>query len=267
MKLAFQEGESPAEPHLCWWLGRRLALPSGHLPMTVDQVVAELQAHGSEQTKKTLLRHGATEPCFGVKVGDLKVLLKRLKGDHTLALELYDTGISDAMYLAGLLADPGRMTKAQLKKWAKAAPWQMIREHTVPGVAAESPFAVEVAEEWIASPKEELATVGWPTYSLYVGITPDEGLDLDRLRDLLWHCRDGIHEAANRTRYTMNGFVISVGSYVKPLLAEAKKAAKAMGEVSVDMGSPDCKVPRAAEYIAKVEKMKRVGTKRKSARC
>lgn len=235
--------------------------------MTAEKVVAELQALGSEQTRKTLLRHGATEPFFGVKVGDLKVLLKRLKGDHALALQLYDTGISDAMYLAGMLADPARMTKAQLKKWAKAAPWYMIREYTVPGVAAESPFAVELAEEWIASPKEELATVGWTTYAGYVAITPDEDLDLDRLRDLLSHCRDGVHDAVNRTRYTMNGFVIAVGSHVKPLLTEAKKAAKAMGQVSVEMGSTDCKVPLATEYIAKIEKLKRVGAKRKSARC
>ena len=235
--------------------------------MTAEEVIAELKALGSEQTKNTLVKHGATEPFFGVKVEDQKKVLKKIKGDHKLALDLYDTGISDAMYLAGMLADPAKMTKPQLKKWAKAAPWSMIREYTVPGVAAESPFAVELAEEWIASPKEELATVGWNTYSLYVGITPDEDLDLDRLRDLLRHCAEDTKTAANRTRYTMNGFVIAVGSYVKPLLAEAKKAAKALGVVSVEMGSTACKVPLATEYIAKVEAMGRVGTKRKSARC
>lgn len=235
--------------------------------MTVDDAVAELQALGTEQTKKTLLRHGATEPLFGVKVGDMKVLLKKLRGDHALALQLYDTGISDAMYLAGMLADPARMTKAQLKAWAKAAPWQMIREYTVPGVAAESPYAVELAEAWIASPKEALATVGWATYSLHVGVTPDADLDLDRLRELLAKCRADIATAANRVRYSMNGFVIAVGCFVKPLLADAKKAAKALGDVSVDVGDTDCQVPNATAYIAKVEKMGRVGTKRKSARC
>lgn len=235
--------------------------------MTVDEVVAELQSLGSETTKKTLLRHGATEPFYGVKIGDMKVLLKKLKGDHGLALQLYDTGISDAMYLAGLLADSDQITKAQLKKWAKAAPWQMIREYTVPWVAAESPFAVELAEEWIASPKDEIASIGWATYSGHVALRPDGELDLPRLRELLALCRDGIHEAANRTRYTMNGFVIAVGCYVKPLLAEAKNAAKAMGAVSVELGSTHCKVPLATDYIAKVEKMKRVGTKRKTVRC
>jgi 3-methyladenine DNA glycosylase AlkD len=235
--------------------------------MTAEDVVAELKALGSESTKKTLLKHGATEPIFGTKIGDMKPLMKKLKGDHQLVLALYDTGVSDAMYLAGLLADPAKMTEAQLRKWAKAAPWHMIGEYSVAGVAAESPFAVELAEEWIASPKEALATIGWMTYAGYVSITPDDELDFDRLRDLVWHCRDDVHEAANRTRYTMNGFVIAVGCYVKPLLTEAKKAAKAMGAVTVEMASPDCKVPLATESIAKVEKLGRVGTKRKSARC
>jgi 3-methyladenine DNA glycosylase AlkD len=78
--------------------------------MTAEEVVAELKALGNEQTKKTLLKHGATEPFFGVKVEDLKKVLKTVKGNHPLALELYDTGISDAMYLAGLLADPAKRT-------------------------------------------------------------------------------------------------------------------------------------------------------------
>src|SRR5436189_237258 len=71
--------------------------------MTLEDVVAELEAMGSETTKKTLMRHGAEEPIFGVKVGDMKKIQKRIKKDHALALKLYDTGIYDAMYFAGLM--------------------------------------------------------------------------------------------------------------------------------------------------------------------
>ena len=76
--------------------------------MTAQQVLAELQKLGSEQTKKTLLRHGAKEPLFGVKIGDTKPLQKKLRGDTDLALALFDTGNYDAMYLAGLVCDPPR---------------------------------------------------------------------------------------------------------------------------------------------------------------
>src|SRR5947209_7953223 len=50
------------------------------------------------------MKHGAREPFFGVKIEDLKKIQKRIKKDYQLALDLYATGISDAMYLAGLIA-------------------------------------------------------------------------------------------------------------------------------------------------------------------
>ena len=65
----------------------------------------------------------------------------------------------------------------------------------------------------------------------------------------------------------MNNYVISVGTYIAPLLKAAKQAAKKIGPVTVDMGDTACKVPLAVDYIAKVESMNRVGKKRKTAKC
>src|SRR5438128_1541539 len=102
--------------------------------MTADAIVAELKKLGSAQTKKILLNHGAREPFFGVKAEDLKKIQKRVKMDYALALELYDTGNSDAMYLAGLIADDAKMTKKDLQKWVEAAYWPWLSEYTVPWV-------------------------------------------------------------------------------------------------------------------------------------
>lgn len=89
--------------------------------MTKNEVLTELESYGNENTKRVLLKHGAREPFFGVKVGDLKKVVKKIKVDHPLALKLYDTGNTDAMYLAGLICDPGQMTKADLNHWMKNA--------------------------------------------------------------------------------------------------------------------------------------------------
>src|SRR4051812_42418077 len=113
--------------------------------MTAAEVMADLERLGTDQTKRTFLRHGAKEPLFGVKIGDLKVLQKKIKKDHALALALYDTGNSDAIYLAGLISDPDQMTKAQLQKWLKGASWHMPAQYTVPWVAAESQYGAELA--------------------------------------------------------------------------------------------------------------------------
>lgn len=100
--------------------------------MTLNDVMKELEAMGNEQTKKVLMKHGAKEPIFGVKVGDLKKIVKKVKKDHDLSLAIYNTGNSDAMYLAGLIADENQITKEQLQSWAEKANWYMISEYTVP---------------------------------------------------------------------------------------------------------------------------------------
>lgn len=234
---------------------------------TVQEVMTELKSKGSEQTCKIYRNHGAEGDMYGVKIADLKVILKRIRNDQQLALDLWDTNNSDAMYLAGLAADGKQMTKKQLEQWAKTAWWYMLSEHSVAGVAAENPKALELAKKWMKSKKENVATAGWATYSAALSTWADDDLDLDEIEQLVQQVESTIHESPNRVRYCMNQFLICVGTYVKPLLKRAKQAAKSIGKVDVQMGKTSCKVPLATEYIAKIEKMGRVGQKRKTAKC
>src|SRR2546425_6912625 len=104
--------------------------------MKLNEVMAELERLGNEQQRKIYRNHGAKAEMYGVKIGDLKVVAKRIKGDQELALELYDSGNLDAMYLAGLVADGRKMSRKELEAWARAASWGMIAEYTVAWVAA-----------------------------------------------------------------------------------------------------------------------------------
>ncbi len=87
--------------------------------MTTEEIMVELHRYGSEQTKKVLIKHGAREPFFGVKVQDLKKIVKKVKKNHALALELYATGNSDAMYLAGLITDEDKGNLGKKRKSAR----------------------------------------------------------------------------------------------------------------------------------------------------
>jgi len=234
---------------------------------TVDQVMMMLQKKGDAQTQKTFARHGAPAGTFGVKIGDLKTVAKKIKGNQSLACALYETGNADAMYLAGIVADGAQMSKKQLDSWAKSATWHMLSEYTVPGVATESLYAHELAMKWISSKKESIASSGWSTYVGIIAIKPDDELDLTEIEGLLKDIVNQIHAAPNHVRYTMNGFVIAVGAYVRPLVKQAKQAAKTIGVVSVDMGDTACKVPLASAYIEKIEKAGRIGKKRKTMKC
>lgn len=235
--------------------------------MTAKEILSQLKAYGDERTKNTLMKHGAKEPLFGVKVADLKKILKKTKKNHELSLELYNTGNSDAMYLAGLMADEKQISKQQLIDWVEKAYWSYLSEYTVPWVAAETEFGLELGLAWVDSKEEGIASAGWSTLAYFSAVNQDEHLDIELYSQLLDRVANDIHDAQNRVRYTMNGFVISVGTYVKDLTQKATQVAEKIGIIEVDMNGTACKVPLAKDYIQKVIDKQRVGKKRKTARC
>jgi len=237
--------------------------------ITLQSVMDELKARGSEKTRRILRNHGLPpDRMYGVSNADLKLIAKTIKRQQALAMELYATGNVDAMYLAGLVADGAQMTRKQLQVWAEgAAGMPMIAEYTVPWVTVENKDAVHLATHWIASKREQIACSGWCTWSGLVATRPDSELDLGVIEGLLKRVQDEIGAAKNRVKASMNSFVISVGLYVEPLHDQAKATVAELGVVKVDVGDTACKIPIAAEYIAKAEAAGKVGKKRKTIRC
>jgi len=166
-----------------------------------------------------------------------------------------------------LIADESQMTEAILDEWADQAYWYYLSEYAVPWVAAETPFAWEIGNKWIKSDKPQVAAAGWACLSSYAGLKPDEELDINAYRALLSSIPDQIHQAPNRVRYVMNGFVIATGTYITALTDYAKEIGAKYGKVSVEMGGTACKVPVVGPYLKNVEEKGRLGKKRKGARC
>src|SRR4051794_19302185 len=167
---------------------------------TANEVVNELRPLGSEGYRKVLRNHGIPNPMFGVKIEDLKKIQRRVRKDYRLALDLYDTGIYDARYLAGLIADEAKMTEMDLRHWLATANCGALCEYTIPWVTAESAHGRELALEWIDASEEHVASAGWATLSSLVSITDDADLDLDELKRLLACVQKSIHTQPNRVR-------------------------------------------------------------------
>ena len=236
---------------------------------TAKSILADLKKKGKPNTRAIYARHGMDAArVYGVSTADMKTIAKTIRGQQDLACELYDSGVMEAMYVAGIVAAGAKMSKQQLQHWAEgAAHMQMISEYTVPWVTVENPAARELALQWIASPKEHLAAAGWSTYAGLLSIKNDSELDFAEIERLLDKVVKEIPTAQNRVRYNMNTFVISVAAFVKPLLKKAKAIAAQIGNVSVDMGETSCQVPLATAYIAKIEAAGRIGKKKKTLRC
>jgi hypothetical protein len=234
--------------------------------MNAEAILRELKPLGREGYKKVILKHGVREPCLGVKVEDLKRVRKRVGTDYRLALELYDTGVYDAMYLAGLVADDAKMTERDLEHWAAKA-YGPISTATVPWVTAGSPHGMKLALKWIRSEKECVAAAGWGTLSSLVSVKGDDELDVAELKRLLKGIPSAIHESPNEVRSGMNGFLIAAGCFVPALTSLAVQLGEQIGPVSVDVGDTACNVPFAPDAIDKVKRRGAIGRKRASAKC
>lgn len=235
--------------------------------MTLEEVMTELESYGSDQCKKIYTNHGCPEPFFGVKVADLKVILKKTKKNQALAEELFATGNSDAMYLAGLMAEEKKISKATLEQWVQGATWYMISEFTVPWITAEAGFGLELGLEWIENENDLIKAAGWSAISGYLALTQNEEIDYDLVRKLLTRVATSLQSETNRTKYAMNGFVIQVGAQIPDLYAEAIATAEKVGKVEVNLGKTSCKVPDAIPYMENIVNKGRQGKKKKKVRC
>jgi hypothetical protein len=235
--------------------------------MTAQEILIRIKSLGQESYKRVIMKHGIQEPVYGVKIEELKKIAKDIRNGYELSLILYDTGVYDTMYFAGLVTEPEKMTEADLQHWAELANAPVLRESTVAWVAAESCYGMKKAMQWIACGNNELQSTGWATLADIVAIKDDSELDMALLATLLAQVVRSIHQSGNRVKLMMNGFVIAVGIHVKPLHEAAKLAARQIGKVTADMGDTACKIPAALDYIEKAEKKNTIGKKKKSARC
>jgi 3-methyladenine DNA glycosylase AlkD len=216
--------------------------------MTAHEVLAQLQKLGKPNTVKIYARHGVSGPCYGVAYGDLKPLVKEIGRNQRVALDLWSSGVHDARVAATMIAEPEKMTRAQIESWLDDCTNYVLTD-AVSGIAAEMPVALEMARSWIDRDGEWITTAGWNV----VAVNGAKGrLTAHDVDGLLQRVERTIHTQPNRTRYAMNNVLIGIGGYVESLRPRSLAVANAIGTVDVDHGETGCKTPDAADYIAKL---------------
>lgn len=235
--------------------------------MNLEHVMQELEALGKERTKKIYLSNGAHEPVFGVATGAMKPIVKKIKINQPLAEELYATGNYDAMYFAGIIADPKAMTEADYDRWMDAAYFYMLSDFVVAVTLSESDIAQEVADKWIASGEELRMSAGWSCYCWLLGNRQDVEFSQSKISNMLNSVKNAIHNSPERTKSAMNNFLYTVGTSYLPLHEKAVETAKTIGTVEIQRDNKKSSFLNAYESIQKEVDKGRIGFKRKNVRC
>ncbi|OZB98834.1 DNA alkylation repair protein [Paenibacillus sp. XY044] len=235
--------------------------------MDFEQVMQELEALSKERLKKQYMSNGAHEPLFGVATGAMKPIAKKIKMDQPLAEQLYATGNYDAMYFAGIIADPKAMTGADFERWIKDAYFYMLSDYVVAVTLAETDIAQQVADQWIVSGEELKMSAGWSCYCWLLGSRPDAQFDESKLANMLETVNKTIHESPERTKSAMNNFIYTVAVSYLPLHEKAVETAKTVGPVEVKRDNKKSSILLASESIQKAVDKQQLGFKRKYVRC
>lgn len=235
--------------------------------MNVELVMQELEALGKERMKKMYMSNGAHEPLFGAATGAMKPIVKKIKMNQPLAEELYATGNYDAMYFAGIIAEPNAMTEADYDRWIDAAYFYMLSDYVVAVTLSESDIAQEVADKWIASGEELRMSAGWSCYCWLLGNRLDVEFSEAKISDMLDMVKNTIHDSPERTKSAMNNFIYTVGISYLPLHEKAIETAKAIGIVEIKRDKKKNSFLNAYESIQKEVDRGKLGFKRKHVRC
>ena len=235
--------------------------------MDFETVMQELENLGKERTKKIYISNGAHEPLFGVATGAMKPMAKKIKINQPLAEKLYSTGNYDAMYFAGIIADPKAMTESDYDRWIDGAYFYMLSDFVVAVTLSESDIAQDVADKWIASGDELKMSAGWSCYCWLLGNRSDHEFSESKISTMLDMVKNMIHHSPERTKSAMNNFLYTVGVSFLPLHEKAVATAKEVGIVEVKRDKKKSSFLNAYENIQKEIERDRLGFKRKYVRC
>ena len=99
---------------------KKAKAPAPSLEKQVQSVLEWLKAHSTKATLDGMSRYAIpSDKAFGVAMKDLKALGKELGHNHELALALWETGWYEARMLTSFVADPSKLTPAQMDRWCK----------------------------------------------------------------------------------------------------------------------------------------------------
>ncbi|MFZ5518196.1 MAG: DNA alkylation repair protein [Candidatus Zhuqueibacterota bacterium] len=217
--------------------------------MNFQEAMTKLESLGTDQNQKIYKRHGAGDALFGVSFADLKALRKQVKTDHSLAVQLWNSGNHDAQIFATMIADPDEFTGDDLERWVREALNYMVADSFVSYVAFNSVHAKTKMEAWTESDDEWIGRAGWVLLAKIAMEHND--LPDSYFNEYIRVIEERIHRVKNRTREAMNQAIIAIGIRSDDLETSALESANRIGAVEIDHGDTSCKTPDASNYIRK----------------
>jgi 3-methyladenine DNA glycosylase AlkD len=223
------------------------------MPKQSDQLketLAQLKALGNEKVVERNIRNGCDEKQFGVQMGDLRKVAKKLKTNHAFALELWATENLDARLLAILIMEPKKLSATELDKMVRAAGFGQLADWLNAYIVRLHPEKESLREKWMQDAHPWAARAGWSLTSERIGKSPD-GLDLPAMLDRI---ESELVDAPEPARWTMNFCLAGIGIHFPKLRKRALAIGEKLGVYRDFPCSKGCTSPFAPIWINEMVK-------------
>jgi 3-methyladenine DNA glycosylase AlkD len=193
--------------------------------MTQKEVLAKLKSMANEKVFAHNLKNGAGKNQFGVKLGDIRALANKIKTNHELALELWNSGNVEGRLLATLIIQPKKLSAKDLDDIVKSIDFVQEADWFNAYVLKDHPQKESLREKWMKSNNKWAARSGWSLTSGRVVRSP-EGLDLDKLLDRI---EAEMPKAPKEVQWTMNFTLGNIGINFPKLRKRAIDIGESLG--------------------------------------
>jgi 3-methyladenine DNA glycosylase AlkD len=197
--------------------------------MDKDAVLAWLEKRGTRRAVEGMARYGIpSDGAFGVPIGTLLALAKKLGKDHDLAMALWNTGRYEARLLAALVDEPSRVTRRQMNEWAAAFDSWAVTDSVCFHLFSRVPTAWEKARQWALSPREFVKRGGFALMASLV--LRDKAAPDARFVALLPLMERGARDERNFVKKGVNWALRTVGKRSKKVHTAALATATRLAE-------------------------------------
>src|SRR5215207_3040106 len=103
----------------------------------------------------------STTNTLGISMKALELVAKRIKKDHALALQLWESGIHEARLLACMIDDPKQVTESQMEAWVSDFDSWDVCDQACSKVFDKTPYAYSKVVEWTSREAEFVKRAGF----------------------------------------------------------------------------------------------------------
>lgn len=175
--------------------------------MNLKETLKELESLSDEKTKRYNLKNGVGENQYGVKLGDIRKVAKKIKTNQKLALELWKTKNFDAQMLATLIMKAKEFTANEIDEMICSIEYPRLADWFNAYIVKEHPENEKLRQKWMKSKNPMAARGGWNLTSILVRKNPDI-LEIPHLLDRL---DKEMGSASEVEQWTMNFTLAEIG--------------------------------------------------------